>query len=59
MGQVNTEQAVKIIDAVGDVIDKAQPDTVTQVQPDPNYWWLLLIGIVPVVLGWWLTKRKK
>ncbi len=59
MGQVNTEQAVAIIDAVADAVDAAQPDVVQQVQSEPNYWWLLSLAVIPVFLGYWLNNRKK
>jgi hypothetical protein len=59
MGFVNTEQTTAIIESVAKVVDAANPDTVTQPQPEPNYWWALSLVIIPVVLGWWLNKRKK
>ena len=40
----NTEQTIAIIEAVKD---------------KPNYWWLLTIAIIPVLLGWYLKKGKK
>ena len=53
MGQVSTEQVVAIIDAV-------QPEAA--VSSEPNYWWLMLIAVVPVVLApfvaTWFQKRK-
>ena len=58
MGQVSTEQTVEIIEAVADVIDATQPETVTQIAAEPNYWWLLSLAIVPVLLGYWLNKRR-
>ena len=59
MGQVSTEQTVAIIDSVADAINAATPDTVTQVAAGPNYWWLLGLAIIPVLLGYWLNKRRK
>ena len=57
------KQATEIIDSVTRLVDAVQPDTINQVQPEPNYWWLLLIGVVPVVVGWLLhrewRKRKR
>ena len=55
MGQINTEQAVEIIDAVTGVIDATKPDevvNVVQTSPaaDPNYLWLLIIAVAPVVI---------
>lgn len=44
MGYASTEQTVAIIEAVKD---------------KPNYWWLLIIGIVPVVVAWFLSRNKK
>lgn len=43
MGYVPVEQTVAIIEAT---------------KNKPNYWWLLIIGVVPVVLGWWLRRKK-
>ena len=57
MGQVSTEQTVEIIEAVGDAINAASPEVV-QIQPEPNYWWLLLIAVVPVLLGLWIKRKK-
>jgi len=60
MSDVNSgQQAVAIIDSVTKAIDAATPDTVVHTQPDPNYWWLLLIGIFPVFIAWWLNKKRK
>lgn len=56
MGQVSTEQTVRIIESVSDAINTNQPEAV---QSDPNYWWLLLLAIIPVVLGWWLNRRRR
>jgi hypothetical protein len=53
MGQVSTEQTVRIIEAVGDAVEKAEVAT------GPNYWWLLSLAVIPVLLTWWLNKRKK
>lgn len=36
----STEQTVAVIEAVKD---------------KPNYWWLLIIGVVPVAIGFLLT----
>lgn len=43
MGYIPVEQTVAIIEAVCDTIDKTQETT--------NYWWSLLLVIVPVILG--------
>ena len=51
MGQP-TEQSIQIIEATADAIAKVQPE------PEPtNYWWMLAIAIVPVVIG--LLWRRK
>jgi len=50
MGQVSTEQAVRIIEAVGEATQKSQPNT--------NYWWLFIIAIIPVIVGYWLKRKK-
>jgi len=39
-----TEQTVAIIEAVKD---------------KPNYWWALLLAIVPVIVAWVLNRRDK
>jgi hypothetical protein len=56
---MNAEQAVEIIEAVGMVVDASTPETVTQIQPEPNYWWLLALAIIPVWFGWWLNRKKR
>jgi len=56
MGQVSTEQTVAIIEAVGDAI---APAPVMQAEPNMNFWHLLWLAIIPVILGWWLNKRRK
>jgi len=58
MGQVSTEQTVAIIESVSNAMN--QPDPVIQIiQPDPNYWWLALIAVLPVIAGGIHWKRKK
>ena len=58
MGQVSTEQTVRIIEAVGE----AMPDTM-QAESNMSFWPLLLIAIAPVILApfvaWWWKRRKK
>ena len=55
MGQMQTEQAVRIIEAVGD----AMPEPVMRAEPNMNFWPLLLLAIVPVLLGYWLNKKRR
>jgi hypothetical protein len=64
MGQINTAQATAIIDSVADVVAASNPAPV--VNPDPNYWWLLWIGLAPAIVVpffLWikkaLSKKKK
>ena len=60
MGFVSTEQTVAIIEAVGDAIPE-QP--VMQSEPNMNFWPLLAIAVVPVILApfiaMWVKKRIK
>ncbi len=58
MGFVNTEQTTAIIESVAKVVDAANPDIVQQVQPEPNYWWALLLAVFPILLGWFLNNKK-
>jgi len=47
MGMIPAEQTVAIIEAAKD---------------KPNYWWLLIIGVVPVVIGYiikFILDKKK
>lgn len=44
MGQISTEQTVAIIESV---------------KEPTNYWWLLTLAIIPVLLGWWLNRKKQ
>jgi hypothetical protein len=54
MGYIETEQAVRLIETTTNAIKTAQPD------PEPtNYWWLLIIGVVPVIVGAMLKFKKK
>ena len=60
MGQVSTEQTVAIIEAVGD----AMPDPTMHAQSNMNFWPLLLIAVIPVVLApfvatWFQRRRNK
>ncbi len=59
MGQVSTEQTVQIIDSVANALNKSHPEEVMRSEPNMNFWPLLLLAIIPVVLGYWLNKRKK
>ena len=54
MGQVSTEQTVAIIEAVGNA--KAQSH---KAEPNMDFSYLLLLAIVPVLLGYWLNKKRK
>jgi hypothetical protein len=58
MGQINTQQAVEIIEAVGNA--KAQG---MHSEPNMNFWPLLAIAVVPVVLApfiaMWVKRRMK
>jgi hypothetical protein len=58
MGRPTAEQTVAIIDSVANAIDAATPEVVKEVQPEPNYWWLLSLAIIPVIIGWLLNRRK-
>jgi hypothetical protein len=63
MGQVSTEQAIQIFNAGTEAVNTlSQPDPVINIiQPDPNYWWLALIAVLPVIAGGihFGRKRKK
>lgn len=61
MGQVSTEQAIQIFNAGKEAVNIfKQPDPVINIiQPDPNYWWLALIAILPVIAGGIHFKRKR
>ena len=59
MGQVSTEQTVRIIEAVGD----AMPDPTMHAEPNMGFWPLLLIAVIPVVIApfaatWWKRRNK-
>ena len=60
MGQVSTEQTVAIIEAVGNAIPEPTP---MQAEPNMNFWPLLAIAVVPVILApfitMWVKKRMK
>jgi hypothetical protein len=62
MGQVSTEQTTAIIDSITELVDAAQPDEVVNVvQPaiaEPNYWWSLVLLLIPIWFTWWLRKKK-
>ncbi len=45
MGQMSVEQFVEVTEAVAKT-------------NEPNYGWLLILGIIPVLLGYWLNKKK-
>ena len=54
------EQTVAIIEAVGDAIN---PDVTMQAEPNMNFWPLLAIAVIPVVLApfiaMWVKRRMK
>jgi len=35
-----------------------QQQTIQIVQDEPNYWWLLLIGVIPVLVGILLNRKR-
>ena len=55
MGQVSTEQTVAIIEAV-------QQDPRMHADPNMNFWPLLLLAVIPVILApfvaTWVQKRR-
>jgi hypothetical protein len=55
MGQVNTEQVAIIIEETADAIAKNKMKS----EPNMNFSYLLLLAVIPVILGWWLNRRKK
>jgi len=61
-GQINTEQAVAIIEAVGNAVPEATAP-VMHSEPNMNFWPLLAIAVVPVILApfiaMWVKKRMK
>lgn len=51
MGQVSTEQTVAIIDSVTKTVEATKSET--------NYWWLLLIAVIPaIVVPFFLWAKK-
>jgi len=61
-GEVKSvEQTVAIIEAVGNAIPEAAP--VMQAEPNMNFWPLLAIAVIPVVLApfiaMWIKKRMQ
>jgi len=40
---MSTEQVVEVIEAV---------------KTEPNYWWLTLLAIIPVIVTWLLRRKK-
>ena len=57
---IPTEQTVAIIEAVGEAI---KTDPVMRSEPNMNFWPLLIIAIVPVIIApffaVWFKQRKK
>jgi len=51
MGQISTEQTAILLDSFSDAVSNTQPEPT-------NYWWLLIIAILPVCLGVWLKRKK-
>lgn len=55
---MSTEQTVRVIEAVGDVIAK-QPEPVVK---EPNYWWIPIAVAVITMIGGIITafiRRRK
>ena len=63
MGQINTEQAVQIIEAVGNAKAQVAEATTMHSEPNMNFWPLLAIAVIPVVLApfvaMWVKKKMK
>jgi len=57
MGQVNTEQAVEIMETTAEIIANSRPEPVP-VKKD-HYGWLLTIAIAPVIIGVVIKKFWK
>jgi hypothetical protein len=60
-GQINTEQAVQIIEAVGNAKAQVAEATAPVMKSEPNmdFSYLLLLAVIPVLLGYWLNKKRK
>ena len=35
-----------------------EQQTIEVITEAPNYWWLLTIAVLPVMLGFWLRRKK-
>ncbi len=53
------EQKTEFVEAITDLVTAVQPDFVGRSEPNMNFWPLLFIAVIPVVLGFWLNKRRK
>ena len=49
-GGIDTEQAIRIIETTSTAINSAKEPT--------NYWWLLSIAVIPVIIGVYLKGKK-
>ena len=58
-GQVSTEQAIEIFNAGAEAIKPVADPVINIIQPDPNYWWLALIAVLPVIAGGVHLGRKR
>jgi hypothetical protein len=50
MGFVNTEQTTAIIESVAKVVEASNPETTVVPAAEPNYWWMMWIAVLPVVI---------
>jgi hypothetical protein len=55
---LSTEQTTAVIESTAEAIARTNPD------PEPtNYWWLLLIAVIPVILApfvaTWIKRKVK
>lgn len=44
MGMIQAEQMIAVVEAT---------------KSEPNYWWMLVLAIVPVVVAFLLNKKRK
>lgn len=59
MGYISTEQTTEIIDSVTELVDAVNTEPVMRAEPNMNFWPLLALAVIPVLLGYWLNNRRK
>ena len=55
---LSTEQTTAVLDSAAKLVEAAKVEPMP-VTPGQSYWWWLSLAIIPVLLAWFLNRKKK